>query len=806
MSKSSPIIHRFIVCLLSAFGLLLALPRLSLAQRAMPDPALLPSFNPLCDGNLVPCLQVDDFAGHAYAHLLVLPRTDLRDTAAVVPLGIALGLFGRVAGGVSTHYAFWKEGEAVFQQFGPLRLNLTVRLLPIFPLASSGGSTKNSESRPPGYAPPRRLQLGLSYEHQVRVWKFEGANSLGLLTDLASLRLLASRMFGPVHVSASLGALYDWHGQFATGEVAAHLGLYLPGFQALKIYVEALGRGFPSYVQNDALLLGPDGRDLIHPQAEVGLGLSFHPHARVDLEVSVHRGFGGLAPWAVSVQFLTLSVGKTYQGRAAAPVAQLAAEVATEAVVALKDFIDNLPIDPTLDEDCQILDKDNVTILGQFGKRTKSGFYCEQDGFLVPIRHELNRDRKITKLCRDDKLKDCLLERHGKQWVPVHRPRLDSTCRMIDSDGLVLGYLGQPTADGKACRYGGEKDNGRYGKYTAFQQQPIGEFFFTDADRTAVCLDAAMQSCFMKPPAGRRTLAWSDDERAATMFVRGGIDRLGQRVEDSKSAVRAVEQTAKDVASGKVKLTTIYQEGKQTVEDAAQAGAELINDPAKRKATVEAVQEKVARLKHAAKIWMGKPPEQQVDDLASAAGGGAVDLGINALVGGTTRIAGEAAGLADTARRGKKAEEALKDVAKVEKKSAQAVQVAEGEAHRAAKTAATTTNNQAEQAARARAEAARRSRVQHMQPAPNADGAHTTFVRDPNTNKVYKYQEWDKDGMPVKRADAGSNSSHPNPHSHVPAGQDHMHHYAPPNRAPDGRLYPGSETGARNLEPHEIPK
>ena len=145
-------------------------------------------------------------------------------------------------------------------------------------------------------------------------------------------------------------------------------------------------------------------------------------------------------------------------------------------------------------------------------------------------------------------------------------------------------------------------------------------------------------------------------------------------------------------------------------------------------------------------------------------------------------------------------------MAKVEKKSAQAVQVAEGEAHRAAKTAATTTNNQAEQAARARAEAARRSRVQHMQPAPNADGAHTTFVRDPNTNKVYKYQEWDKDGMPVKRADAGSNSSHPNPHSHVPAGQDHMHHYAPPNRAPDGRLYPGSETGARNLEPHEIPK
>ena len=41
------------------------------------------------------------------------------------------------------------------------------------------------------------------------------------------------------------------------------------------------------------------------------------------------------------------------------------------------------------------------------------------------------------------------------------------------------------------------------------------------------------------------------------MFARGGIDRLGQRVEDSKSTVRAVAQTAKDVASGKVKLTNV---------------------------------------------------------------------------------------------------------------------------------------------------------------------------------------------------------------------------------------------------------
>jgi prepilin-type processing-associated H-X9-DG protein len=132
------------------------------------------------------------------------------------------------------------------------------------------------------------------------VWQFDGANSLGLLTDLAALRLLASRMFGLVQLSASLGALYDWRGQFATGEAAAQVGLYLPGFRALKVYFEALGRGVPTYVQKDALPPDPLGQSPIHPQSVLGLGLSFHPHARVDLGVVVQRGFGGNHPGVVN--------------------------------------------------------------------------------------------------------------------------------------------------------------------------------------------------------------------------------------------------------------------------------------------------------------------------------------------------------------------------------------------------------------------------------------------------------------------------------------------------------------------------
>ena len=312
-----------------------------------------------------------------------------------------------------------------------------------------------------------------------------------------------------------------------------------------------------------------------------------------------------------------------------------------------------------------------------------------------------------------------------------------------------------------------------------------------------------MQHCFMRPPAGRRTLGWGDDERAATAFIGGGIGRLGQRVEEAKGDVKAVAQTVSNVTSGKVKLTTIYQEGKQTVEDTARTGADLINDPEKRRATVEAVHDRVARLQKTIKVWMNESPEKQVDDVATAAGGGVVDLGINALLGGATKVAGEAAGLTNAARKGNRAEEVLTGATKVESKAAQKVHAAEVEAQRAAHAA----KNQVEQAAYEGIGPARRSRVKHMEPDSHAHGEHTTFVRDPGTNRVHKYQEWDKNSMPVKRADVGSNSSNPSPHDHHPAGVDHMHTYQKPNETADGKLFPGKELkAARHLDLHEIPK
>lgn len=103
MSTSGFRLRLFAWKLLWVLVVLLGLLRPGAAQRVLPEPALLPGFNPLCDGPLLQCLRIDELAGHASAQLMVLPRTDRRDTAVLVPFGVTLGLFGRLAGGISTH-------------------------------------------------------------------------------------------------------------------------------------------------------------------------------------------------------------------------------------------------------------------------------------------------------------------------------------------------------------------------------------------------------------------------------------------------------------------------------------------------------------------------------------------------------------------------------------------------------------------------------------------------------------------------------------------------------------------------------
>ncbi len=646
MPRLAPWFHRVVLSGLLVVGLLLVWLRPAAAQQASPEPGLLPSANPLCDGIAVPCLDIDELAAHAYVNLQVLPSTDQRATAAVLPFGVALGLFGRVAGGLSTYYTFGKQGGADYRQFGPLRLNLTVRLWPLLPLASSGGSTETTEADPTHYAPPRGLRLGLAYEHEVRVWQFDGANSLGLLTDLAALRLLASRMFGPVQLSATLGALYDWRGQFATGEAAAQVGLYLPGFRALKVYFEALGRGVPTYVQKDALPPGPLGQAPIHPQSVLGLGLSFHPHARVDLGVVVQRAFCGLAPWAVSVQFLTLSVGKSYDQRAATPVVQLAADAAVEAARAIHEYIKSLPIDPFLDERCMLLDDNGDLLFHQpLGTRTPDGRHCLVDGETLPIGVRWWRDRKKSVICHDDKLTDCLMYRrpHEHTYRVLHRPWVADDCVLRENvydpsapsrdkgqthRTVELAVLGSITKDRTGCT----DQTGHV--------HPIGTQYYREHGHLWVCatprIEEQRDRCFL-------ALAELPHKMQNRVTPVGRVARaldhglINKAHKIDKLPAQAVN-TAEGVVEGRITAGTVA--------GAIEAKAKYIAEHA----SIDAAKGWVDRQLHDAREWAGKPGIEQAEDLAEETGDAMiphpVTVGV-AVLGGGFGAAGEVLNTAD---------------------------------------------------------------------------------------------------------------------------------------------------------------
>jgi len=182
--------------------------------------------------------------------------------------------------------------------------------------------------------------LGIAYDHELSIGPFSGANSLGIAGDLGVVRVISQKSFGPFELMLSLGALVDPGRRYATGEAAAQVGFHLPFLPSLKLFVEALGRGIPAYV-NRKRQLGL-GEDLLRLQGALGVGLSYAPHARVDFGVSVLWGTGGISPSVVVFRFAVLSIGKTYAGRAATPLTELGADLAAAGAEKVKEVVDEL--------------------------------------------------------------------------------------------------------------------------------------------------------------------------------------------------------------------------------------------------------------------------------------------------------------------------------------------------------------------------------------------------------------------------------------------------------------------------------
>lgn len=633
---------RIVFCLLAVLCSVLVLSRPVAAQRALPEPAPINNFNPLCDSSLVHCLEIDHFAGHIYGHLQVLPGTARRDTAAVFPVGATLGLFGRVAGGISTYYAFWREGDATVQQLGPLRLSLTGRLLPLF--ASDDDSSGS---------PSRSFQLGITYEHEVRVGPFSGSNSLGLLTNLASLYVVSSKWLGPFQLSGSIGALFEWQGSFATGSLAGQIGWLIPGFKQLKVFVEGMARGIPAYVRTEALPLIPNGQDLIHSQGSVGGGLAFRMHRRVDLGVEVQRGVGdGIAPWSIGVNFLVISGGKEHEGRAVTPFAQLAADVTREFVSWAVKKLET--IDPYLKKDCVLYD-DNHQPMTKLGELAPDGSACIYQGLRVPIGPHFWKNQGETRVCYDKAATDCFLTRTDRDssWEPVHPLLVQSDC-FAYLNGQPWMRVGKLSADKERCENQG-------------QAIPVGQTLKPDSSLHPgwYCYDETDT----KQPRLKHHWCIERPDRAMNDGAYVGRRFVGRADENAKNLGKTAKQVVDEVSSG------IPLHATTPIKEAEAAGRSAIDTI--KNAKPEDAERVYQGVLDAAKHWWGKSQREKLADVAEAGADIATDP-LTYVPGGM--VAGKGGKLAAEGL------EAVTDAAKAGKRVERAVE-AEKKATRAAKAA-----------------------------------------------------------------------------------------------------------------------
>jgi hypothetical protein len=212
----------------------------------LPHRAWLPGFGGSCDGGPLSCTRIDELAFHARADAMFSGSTDSRGFAFVSPYGFSLALFERLEGGISSHTAVLKQtatsGDELRWHQGPLRFAVKALL---WPWRSD---------------PHQHLAIAASFEQEARLWRFDGPNQLGLLTELATMRLLLNKPLGRAEVGLQVGALLDWQKRFATAELGARIGFHLPFLPEVKVFVDGSVRGMPrlTYLNADAMLPGAE--------------------------------------------------------------------------------------------------------------------------------------------------------------------------------------------------------------------------------------------------------------------------------------------------------------------------------------------------------------------------------------------------------------------------------------------------------------------------------------------------------------------------------------------------------------------
>ncbi len=199
---------------------------------------------PLC------CTRIDERAFHARADTMCSSSTDSRGVAFVAPYGLSLALFEPPEDGIFSHTAVWKPPDTSCDdvRWHQGRLRFAVKAL-LWPWRSD---------------PHQHLAIAASFEQEARLWRFDGPNQLGLLTDLATLRLSLNKPLGHAEVGLQVAALFDWQKRFATAELGARIGFHLPFLPEVKVFADGGVRGISrlTYVNADAMLPGAEDQPL----------------------------------------------------------------------------------------------------------------------------------------------------------------------------------------------------------------------------------------------------------------------------------------------------------------------------------------------------------------------------------------------------------------------------------------------------------------------------------------------------------------------------------------------------------------
>lgn len=678
-------------------ALLVLCVRAALADPpVMPQRLWIPGFGGLCDGGPHVCTRIDKIAFNARIDGVFATNTDSRGFAFVAPYGLSIGILERLEGGIFSQTAVWLQqvdgGEEVRWHQGPLRFALKGLLWPW-------------RAEPHQY-----FAVVASFEQEARLWRFDGPNQLGLLTDLAAARLSFNKPLGLVELGLQIGVLWDWQGRYAAIEVGPRVGFHLPFLPGTKVFAEGLVRGGAglSYVRGDSGLLGAlNPADSLPRGGILSFGLATRPRRQVDFAMILSVGFGEIAPFMLTLRGpLDFSLGEGY------PYPQsLVVDILREAWQWIAEQARKLP--ESMQQTCMLYGRDGQPI-APLGTLTTDGEHCEFQGKRFRIGDNLYPDSARRRVCLDPQASSCVTASQGGDagmqaadageiagapslpqpgavsspsgldWVMLQRllaqgalgpirGQLDDQC-ILNEGNQQLSPIGHLSPDGKRCIVERDVVSKKTGKKlrTETQQIPIGKAVYRDPNTGRVCLTPKMKGQKDCPVAldAEHNRPLTAGQRAGYHGAIGLAHKADQYADTAKKGATLLTDPAR--------LSTAVREAEDRAGQAAKKAVATLKDPNQAREAAREAWNGAVDTAHgawqAAQHWWDKPTEKKLDDAAEAGGSGLLELpvavGTTILTGGTGRALNAGVDAAeDVAKAGRvgtrlgEAADAIKDTA-----------------------------------------------------------------------------------------------------------------------------------------------